>query len=134
MLLNFETIVVHSLFLIEDLFLEKLILIVKNFQTLFVINKSKINLNIMIAKSKMKSKYFCSYNELSKFYLHFFNQKKVDIKSTKSVFLCPLLLNHLQEKRDCINKNNINKIFSIRYPIIHYFYSIFTSLFLSYLK
>ena len=58
MLLNFETIVVHSLFLIEDLFLEKVISIVKNFQTLFFINKSKINLNIMIAESKMKSKFF----------------------------------------------------------------------------
>jgi len=95
MLLNFETIVVHSLFLIEDLFLETVILIVKNFQTLFVINKSKINLNKMIVKSK----FFYSYNELSKFYLHFINHKKVDIKSTKLVFLCPLLLNHLQEKR-----------------------------------
>ena len=61
MLLNFETIVVHSLFLIEDLFLKKVILIVKNFQNLFVINKSKINLNKMIVKSK----FFYSYNEFS---------------------------------------------------------------------
>ncbi len=89
MLLNFETIVVHSLFLIEDLFLEKVISIVKNFQTLFVINKSKINLNIMIAKSKMKSKYFYSYNELSKFYLHFII-KINDDKSNKRFIVFPI--------------------------------------------